>query len=57
MDTFTRAAVAAGPSFPAVESIGEDQFRLALERAYADALQPGLGLRITSEFGWLTATR
>jgi hypothetical protein len=57
MDTFTRAAVAAGPSFPAVESIGEDQFRLALERAYADALQPGLGLRITSEFGWLTASR
>ncbi len=57
MNTFTRAAVAAGPSFPAVESIGEDQFTQALERAYADALKPGLGLRITSELGWLTATR
>ncbi len=57
MDTFTRAAVAAGPSFPAVEKIGEDRFRRALDDAYADKLAPGVGLRITSEFGWLTARR
>ncbi len=57
LDTFTRAAVAAGPSFPAVELIGEEQFKQALNVAFADAVGPGIGLRITSEFGWLTATR
>jgi SAM-dependent methyltransferase len=57
LETFTRAAVAAGPSFPAVQQVGEAQFTKALEQAYSDMLVPGLGLRITSEFGWLTATR
>ena len=57
LDTFTRAAIAAGPSFPALEQVGEDRFRQALEAAFADALQPGLGLRITSEFGWVTARK
>ena len=57
LDIFTRAAVAAGPSFPAVEQIGEDQFKQALNIAFADAVVPGLGLRITSDFGWLTATK
>lgn len=57
LDTFTRAAVAAGPSFPAVEQIGEDQFKQALNVAFADAVVPGLGVRISSEFGWLTAAK
>ena len=57
LDTFLRAAVAAGPSFPAIEQVGEPQFRAALGQAYADAEVPGLGLRIVSEFGWLTATK
>lgn len=57
IDTFTRAAVAAGPSFPAIEQIGEERFRQVLEDAFRDAVVPGLGLRITSEFGWLTATK
>ncbi len=57
LDTFTRAALAAGPSFPAVEQIGEERFRRALRSAFADGVVPGLGLRITSEFGWLIATK
>ncbi len=57
MDTFTRAALAAGPSFPAIEQVGEQRFRQVLEAAFADAVVTGLGLRITSEFGWLTATK
>ncbi len=57
LDTFIRGAVAAGPSFPAIEQIGEERFREALRAAYADASQPGLGLRITSEFGWITAVK
>ncbi len=57
LDTFTRGAIAAGPSFPAVEQIGEEAFRQALEAAFADAVVPGLGLRITSEFGWVSARK
>ncbi len=57
LDTFTRAAAAAGPSFPALEQVGEDRFRHALNDAFAEAEVPGLGVRVTSEFGWLTATK
>lgn len=57
LETFTRAAIAAGPSFPAIEQVGDQTFRQALVDAFADAVTPGLGLRIASEFGWLTATR
>ena len=55
MDTFTRAALAAGPSFPAIEHVGAERFASALHEAFADSIVPGLGLRITSEFGWITA--
>ncbi len=49
MDTFTRAAIAAVPSFPAIEQIGEQRFRQALEEAFVETVVPGLGLRITSD--------
>lgn len=55
LETFTRAAVAAGPSFPVLERVGEQAFKQALVTAFADAVTPGLGLRITSEVGWLAA--
>lgn len=55
LETFLRAALSAGPSFPAIEHVGEAALRSALEAAFAPAVVPGLGLRITSEFGWLTA--
>lgn len=57
LDLFIRAAVASGPAFPAVAEIGEERFREKLAAAYAGVATPGLGLRITSEFGWLTATK
>jgi len=57
VETFLRGAVAAGPSFPAIEQVGEERFREALTVAYSDAVRPGLGLRITSEFGWVTAVK
>lgn len=57
IDLFTRAAVSAGPSFPAIEQMGEDRFREVLAAAYAGSFDPGIGLRITSEFGWVTATK
>ncbi len=57
LDLFTRAAVAAGPSVPAIEQMGEERFREALAAAYADAVEPGIGLRISSEFGWVTARK
>jgi SAM-dependent methyltransferase len=56
LETFCRAAVAAGPSVPAVAQIGEDQFKQTLMIAFADASRQGLGVRITSELGWLIAT-
>jgi SAM-dependent methyltransferase len=57
LETFTRAALAAGPSFPAIEHVGETRFRQVLEDAFASAIVPGLGLRISSEFGWVTAAK
>lgn len=57
LDTFTRAAVAAGPSFPAIEQVGEEELRRLLASAFAEMVVPGLGLRLTSEFGWITARR
>jgi hypothetical protein len=56
-ESFTRAAIAAGPSFPAIEQVGEQTCRQALVDAFAESVTTGLGLRITSEFGWLTAGR
>jgi SAM-dependent methyltransferase len=53
--TAVRAGAAAGPSVPAIESVGYEEFC----RAMADVAEPlyvdGLGVRITSEFGWVTA--
>ena len=57
LDTFLRAAVAAGPSFPAIEQVGEPKCREALGLAYADAVVPGIGMRIVSELGWLSAAK
>ncbi len=57
LDLFIRGAIASGPAFPALAEIGEERFRERLAAAYAGATEPGLGLRITSEFGWLTATK
>lgn len=57
LDVFVRAALAAGPSVPAIEHAGEERFAAGLRAAYADAVVPGIGLRIPSDFTFLTATK
>ncbi|MGZ4691125.1 MAG: class I SAM-dependent methyltransferase [Acidimicrobiia bacterium] len=53
--TGVRALAAAGPARPAIDAVGYDAFCEALTGVVADAHDPVLGVRITSEFGWLTA--
>ncbi|MGH9019907.1 MAG: class I SAM-dependent methyltransferase [Acidimicrobiales bacterium] len=53
--TAVRALAAAGPSIPAIEAIGYDAFCRALADAISPLHRPGTGLRVTSEFGWVTA--
>jgi SAM-dependent methyltransferase len=54
--TAVRALASAGPSFPAVEAVGYDTFCEALTDAIAPLCDQAVGLQITSEFGWITAT-
>jgi hypothetical protein len=46
---------AAGPSVPAIEAVGYDEFCDALSNVIAPLYTEGLGVRVTSEFGWVTA--
>jgi SAM-dependent methyltransferase len=55
VSTAVRALAAAGPSLPAVEAVGYEQFCDALAEVIAPFDEDGLGVRITSEFGWVTA--
>ena len=57
LDTAVRALTAAGPSWPAVEHAGADRFAAQLRDALASSLVEGLGVRLPSEFGYITATR
>jgi len=55
--TAVRALAAAGPSVPAIEAIGYDNFCDALRDAISPTLDQGgrVGVRISSELGWVTA--
>ncbi len=57
IDTAVRALAAAGPSVPAIEAIGYDNFCEALREVIAPLHDPTgrLGVRISSELGWVTA--
>lgn len=59
LDTAVRAMAAAGPSVPAIDAIGYDQFCEALREAIAPihGHGTGVGVRISSELGWVTAQR
>ena len=57
LDVAVRALTAAGPSIPALEAVGADTLADAIHDAIAPLEEPGIGLRITSEFGWLTGRR
>ncbi|MGO8862828.1 MAG: class I SAM-dependent methyltransferase [Acidimicrobiales bacterium] len=50
-----RALVAAGPSVPAIRAVGLDDFCDALRSVIEPMQVPGIGIRITSEFDWITA--
>jgi SAM-dependent methyltransferase len=53
--TAVRALAAAGPSVPAIEVVGYEAFCDAISEAISPSYQDGLGVRIASEFGWVTA--
>jgi SAM-dependent methyltransferase len=55
IDTAVRALAAAGPSVPAIEAVGHDTFCHALHGIVAPLHDPHIGVRISSELGWVTA--
>ena len=57
IDTAVRALAAAGPSVPAIEAIGYDNFCDALREVIAPIRdrERHVGVRISSELGWVTA--
>jgi ubiquinone/menaquinone biosynthesis C-methylase UbiE len=50
-----RALVAAGPSIPAIRAVGLNDFCDALRSVIEPMHVPGLGIRVTSQFDWITA--
>ncbi len=55
--TAVRALAGAGPSVPAIEAVGYEAFCEALRERLTAMHDPNVGLRVTSEFGWITAQR
>jgi SAM-dependent methyltransferase len=53
LDLTVRALTAAGPSWPAIQNVGYDQFAEALRQALRPLYVEGIGVRIISEFGWI----
>jgi len=53
--TAVRALAAAGPSVPAIEAVGYAEFCEALSDVISPLCDRDVGIRITSEFGWITA--
>ena len=57
VDTAVRACVAAGPSWPARQQVGDARFADLLRSSLAAVEVPGVGVRLTSEFFWVTARK
>jgi SAM-dependent methyltransferase len=55
VDIAVRALAAAGPSAPAIEAVGLAAFCDALREVIEPMHVPGIGIRVTSELGWITA--
>ena len=53
--TAVQALAAAGPSVPAIEAVGYDAFCEALSEVISPLDDRDIGIRITSEFGWISA--
>jgi SAM-dependent methyltransferase len=56
LDLAVRALAAAGPSWPALQHVGQDRFAEATREALRPLYTDGLGVRIVSEFGWIIGT-
>jgi SAM-dependent methyltransferase len=50
-----RALAAAGPSVPAIDAVGFESFCEALRDVFEPLQVDGVGIRVTSELGWITA--
>lgn len=55
VETAVRALAAAGPSVPAIEAVGLDTFCDALRDVIEPMQAAGLGIRVASQLGWITA--
>ena len=55
VDTAVRALAAAGPSVPAIDAVGLSTFRDALREVIEPLHADGVGIRLVSELGWITA--
>jgi ubiquinone/menaquinone biosynthesis C-methylase UbiE len=55
-DTAVRALAAAGPSVPAIEAVGYEAFCEALHEVISPFCDRDVGIRVTSEFGWIVAS-
>ena len=55
VDIAVRALAAAGPSVPAIDAVGLDTFCDALRGVIEPLHVDGVGIRVTSELGWITA--
>lgn len=53
--TAARALAAAGPSVPAIDTVGYEAFCEALSEVFSSLCDRDLGVRITSELGWIAA--
>jgi SAM-dependent methyltransferase len=53
--TAIRALAAAGPSVPAIDAVGYEVFCDALQEVISPFCNRDVGIRITSEFNWITA--
>jgi len=54
LDLAVRALAAAGPSWPALQHAGYDRFAETMHEALRPLYVEGLGVRIVSEYGWIT---
>ncbi len=55
VSTAVRALAAAGPAVPAIEAVGYEEFCGRLTEVIEPLHVDGLGVRLSSEFGWVTA--
>lgn len=55
--TAVRAVTAAGPSWPAIQQIGLPKFQEVMTNALSAVMDDQLGIRLTSEFFWITARK